>query len=420
MSGFNEFTSKEELYEFLKNNDLLGLDSEYSYVTDEFKKQFNAEGVHFNKWWVCTPTTWRCPVCDRKKSELLKLNKHGDLSGQLHEHHDHMSDLAKKRFDEISASKENVIADLIAQKFVIRLSYALAAYDKTIICSDCNSADKQAKKIVSAHKYFSFSPSEISKFIIVKNNLEHEIDEDILKEIWKEQSITFKTRLNLVDTIANIAAENIHWYQPSDETSIQTMRKANYFLELQGLKNICKFEPETLLYKTVVYTGKTNIWRKEQRKVKATTPTDGQIQHMSNINGSSWNKLKDDWLCPICFRSKKDCLQPSKKSPWNFQTVSKSFFNETMPRWCEELIICNECHKTITLIQKEVDLNGQLNWSSHWLLTANELQEAIVSRSNTSHSINNEYVDRLLPILLERLETDRYSHSELARLEGQI
>ncbi|MCD6173426.1 MAG: hypothetical protein J7J96_06505 [Sulfurimonas sp.] len=369
MYGINSFTSKEELYEFLKKDNLVGLDSEYSNLTDELKKQFNAKGVHFDRWWVCTPTTWKCPVCERKKPELLKINKHGDLSGQLHEHHDHISDLAKKRFDIISASKENIVADLTAQKFVERLSYALASYDKTVICSDCNSADKQAKKIVQAHKDFSFSPLEISKFIIVKNNLEHEIDEDIAKELWIKQQETFNTRLKLVDNIANIAAENAHWYQPSDETSVHTRRKANHYFELQGLKNICKYETETLLYKTVVYSGKMDKWRKESRKLNHKIPTDGEIQHMSNLNGKFWNRLDSDWLCPICYRNKKSCLQPSKKNPWVFQTASKSFYNNSYPRWCEELVICNECHKTTTLIQKEVDLDGELNYSSHWCQT---------------------------------------------------
>lgn len=414
MYGFNNFTSQEELYEFLKKDNLVGLDSEYSNLTDELKKQFDAKGVHFNKWWVCTPTTWVCPVCGRKKAELLRLNKHGDLSGQLHEHHDHISDLAKKRFDAISATKENVIADLIAQKFVERLSYALASYDKTVICSDCNSADKQAKMIVKAHKDFSFSPSEISKFIIVKNNLEHEINENIAQKLWEEQYETFNIRLKLIDQIANIAAENAHWYQPSDETSVQTMRKANYYFQVQGLKDICRYQPETLLYKTVVYSGKMNQWRKEPKKSNNRTPTDGEIQHMSNLNGKFWNRLEDDWSCPICNRDKISCLQPSKKNPWVFQTVSKDFFNDALPRWSETIVICNECHKATTLIQKEVDLDGKLNWSQHWLITAEELKAAVKGQNNSSHLINNEYVDSLLPILSKRLENGHYSYSNLA------
>ena len=49
-----KFYNENELYNYLKNNDLSGIDSEYSLATQKLKKEFKAKEVHFNKWWVRT------------------------------------------------------------------------------------------------------------------------------------------------------------------------------------------------------------------------------------------------------------------------------------------------------------------------------------------------------------------------------
>lgn len=59
-------------------------------------------------------------------------------------------------------------------------------------------------------------------------------------------------------------------------------------------------------------------------------------------------------------------------------------------------------------------MEGELNYSGRWLITAEELQTAVKGQDNSSHSIDNEYLNNLLPILFERLENDCYSHSPLA------
>ena len=116
-----KFNDKNELYTFLEKNDLMGLDSEYSLSTQKLKKSFDAKGIHINKWWVRTSPLWICPVCNRSKSQILSLNKHGDLSGQLLEHHDHMSELLKLVFDSISSERESRIAGIDSLKFIEKI-----------------------------------------------------------------------------------------------------------------------------------------------------------------------------------------------------------------------------------------------------------------------------------------------------------
>ena len=108
----NYFTSKKELELYLKDNDLAGLDSEYSSLCEELIEKYSAKGMDLNRWWVLTPTDWQCPSCKRQKPQIVRLNKHGYLTGHLHEHHDHMSDFVEAEFTRVSQNKKDVIADL--------------------------------------------------------------------------------------------------------------------------------------------------------------------------------------------------------------------------------------------------------------------------------------------------------------------
>ena len=407
------FQSTEELDKYLESNNLVGLDSEYSFNTQKLKEKFNARNVHFDFWWIATPTDWICPVCKRIKEKLVKINKHGDLSGHLHEHHDHMADLAKKRFDQISAQQTNVIADNISEKFVKRLAYALASYDNTIICSDCNVADTDAKKIISAHKDFSFSPTDISKFIIVSDNNKHEINYKIAKEMWDIQTINFQERLKLIDSIALIASQNKHWYQPSACTALQVERLSKHYIKEQGLNNLSNY-PYSLLYSTNKYTGNKLSWRKDRKIKPVIAPTKGEIQHMINLKGNWWNKTSDDWECPICSRSKINCIQITKKNEWSCMTGDRHFLNTNYPDWAERLTICNECNTTSKLLQKEIAEKDDFPHYHSYLIEAFELNKCISPSNNNKHKINNEYVEELLIELKERLQKNIYSYSELS------
>lgn len=407
------FETKDDFYKYLEENNLEGLDSEYSLSTKKLKEKFNVKDVHFNKWWVMTPVHWKCPSCCRSKEQIVRLNKHGHLSGQLHEHHDHMKDLVKNRFQVLSSSKMKIVADNLAEKFAIRLSFAFAAYDNTIICSDCNSADKEAKKIVNAHDYFSFAPSDIRIFLIIENNEEHKINVQKAKKIWEEQKEIFKIRMDFLNKIADLAAENMHWYKPSETTVKQIENIANRYMELYGLKNLQKFDTETLLYKTQKYNGNLSDWRYQNKKSQFDPPHQGEINHMINLNGKHWLKYEDDWRCPICLRSKKACVTKSKKNNWFFTTVNKSFFNKLDKNWCENIDICHECDKVSTLIRKEVDINKELEWTYHWFVKKEELKEVILlTTPNYSHIINNRVYNNFIPIWQERIVNQNWTYSK--------
>ncbi|HCE1882529.1 hypothetical protein [Vibrio parahaemolyticus] len=167
---------ESEFRESIKDKDLVGIDSEFTYSTRKLVRDFNADGAHLNKWWVMTPVGWQCPCCKRSKGEIVRLNKNNYLTCQLHEHHDHMKDVVKELFESFSIKQNIIVADELSEKFAVKTAFSLSAYDNTVVCFDCNKADADAKKIVNAHKSFSFSPKQISEFLIVTANKEHQID----------------------------------------------------------------------------------------------------------------------------------------------------------------------------------------------------------------------------------------------------
>lgn len=117
------------------------------------------DGAHCHNLWEEIDETWRCPACRRSKFEIMrwaviKLNsstKRNQWRAILHRHHDHGF---KERFPE------------------------------TIICDQCNAVDGTAKRKLNLPKGFSFSPIEISQFIIAKYHQSHIINYERAKNIY--------------------------------------------------------------------------------------------------------------------------------------------------------------------------------------------------------------------------------------------
>lgn len=117
-----EFENFEEFLEYASKHNFYHIDSEHTLGTRELVKRFGAKGVHMNRHWAQRGFNWSCPSCNRTKSEIVRLNKHGDLSCQLYEHHDHTPDIAKELFTHASVNKKVVVADKASDEFVEKIS----------------------------------------------------------------------------------------------------------------------------------------------------------------------------------------------------------------------------------------------------------------------------------------------------------
>ena len=195
------------------SGELTSIDGIMSTVSVALTVRLGSTKFDMNSWWVGTPQNYICPACGREKINLARLNTKQEIMCHLVEHHDHMKDVLKRRFQEISVKRAVVVADEQAEKFAKRSATMISAYENTLICVDCNNADAMAKKASDAHRDYSFSPQELSKIVKSVPNKSHEIDINIAKAIWAERQGTFNLRMKIAGRIAEIAANNEHWFQ---------------------------------------------------------------------------------------------------------------------------------------------------------------------------------------------------------------
>ncbi len=395
-------------YEFrasLANRDLTGLDSEFSYSTRRLIELFNADGAHLNKWWVMTPTDWICPSCKRKKSQIVRLNKNNYLTCQLHEHHDHMKEAVKSLFESYSTNKDLVVADEYSERFAIKAAFSLSAYDNTVICFDCNKVDADAKKIVKAHHFFSFSPREIAQFVKATPNKEHQINELRARQVWERVEPVFHTRMEMAQKFAMIAAEKQDWYQRSESTAKQIENHAKYLFQYHGLLEIEKYEPERLLYNTEPFKGENSSWRKKKNPLVKKRPSPNEMSHLIATRGKYWNKYNDNWVCPCCSRKKYDCVRPSKQNPWVLEIKSVPLFlddkMEVSPR-TESM--CADCIDTAINLGREIlkESDLRIEYPSS-VITFTELSNIILPRPHSKHEFKNELIDSMISEIVTRL-----------------
>jgi len=414
--SIDKIASVEELKQFFNDGGNPWFDAEFSPQTLRIVEILRAKGTHLNKWWVRTPMDWKCPSCKRKKLQIAKLDSRGYASCHLHEHHDHMKDIIRRMFEDISSSKEKVVATELAERFAVRTSFAISAYDNTVICADCNKADGLAKIKVRTHQDFSFSPEEIGRFVKPKDHQEHEIDTEIAAIIWQESIDTFNKRMKLAEYIAALAASDSHWYQPSSSTAKQVEKTANYRFNLRGLKDL-HYDPEKLLYNSMPFKGNHSSWRLNSKPETKGKPTEGQIAHLSNTRGRYWTRYESDWQCPCCERSKYNCLKPSKKNPWVFEVKGILAHNSESDSFGDGINVCNECFNTANHLGREAIEEAKEEDPSidvyfpHSLITFDELKSVIGARPHSSHIINNTLAEDVVKVAIQRILDEEYSQS---------
>lgn len=414
--SIDKFGSIEELKQFFSNGGNPWFDAEFSPQTHKIVEVLGAKGAHLNKWWVRTPMDWECPSCKRKKTQIAKLDSRNYASCQLHEHHDHMKDIVQRMFEEISSSREQVVATELAERFAVRTSFAISAYDNTVICADCNKADGLAKLKIKAHQDFSFSPAEIGRFVKPRNNQEHEIDAEIASVIWRENIEVFDKRMKLAKYIADQAASDAHWYQPSNSSAKEVERAATYRFNLRGLNSL-HYDPEKLLYNPMPFKGNHSSWRLKPKQQTKDKPTAGQIAHLSQTRGRSWTRYDDNWKCPCCERSKYDCLKPSKNNPWVFEVKSILAHNAESDSLADDIKVCNECfnasnHLGREAIEEVKEEDPTIDvYFPHSLIAFEELKSVIVARPHSSHLINNELAEEAVKTAIDRIVEENYNNS---------
>lgn len=145
-------------------------------------KKHNCEDFGAISGFFETDEFWCCPCCHRQKSEIARRDKNGNLFCQFVWHHDHMGDLS----DRFPFHREGLTWQEARPLDSVRNNFK--RFDDILICGDCNVIDGNAKRAIGAPSAFSFTPYEISTFIIVRENQGHALDKDKAAEAYRHAS----------------------------------------------------------------------------------------------------------------------------------------------------------------------------------------------------------------------------------------
>lgn len=385
------------------------IDGKMSPLSKELLRRFNANGVDMTSWWAMTSPGWTCPGCGRVKKDIARLNRNGDLMCRLVEHHDHTQDLLAKKFAEISSSQGAVLADKTAENFAKRSATMIAAYENTIVCDDCNSADAKAKAMVGAEEFFSFSPQEIRRFAIAAPNKPHEINQDEAQKIWDAAKTTFEMRLKIANRIAQIAATNEHWYQEGEPTSNPSAIRNRFrfyttsYSVLDVLEELCGRRPSS----TPV---DASAWRKTVYPKAKESPNAGHIAHLAKVSHSdAWVKVPDDWACPACRRQKSKTVRRSeKRQSWTigFQPISLC---ATEPRSRKNrTLVCLDCGWTATHLGIEAAARIGVEQHEHIIwVEVDDVARIVVPRNHARHTYRNDEAEIVVEAVAARIAAAR-------------
>ena len=387
------------------------LDGAMSPLTRELIAMLGADGVDMNSWWAMTPQNWTCSACGRSKHGIARLNTKRELMCHLVEHHDHVKDLLEKRFQEISSAQDEVVADDAAKRFANRAAAMVSAYENTVICSDCNTADPDAKRAIGADKNFSFSAAELRRIVRPDPNAPHiNLDLTAAREIWESHRKSFDLRMKIVQRIAEIAATNTHWFQESDPRSrpshIQeiatTAARAHVSLTRNAILELCGTRRTNR-------TASANSWRTRRYPAVKVPPSDREIEHVAKVDShTAWQLVPDSWTCECCRRSKRETVRASTQSPWFFKADNRHLCNpsdaeSSRPHW-----LCEDCCWAARELGREAARVHGLDISSYSrYVTLKELASIVQARPHAMHEIRNNVAEQVVEAVARRMAGTR-------------
>ncbi|RME60065.1 hypothetical protein D6779_02840 [Candidatus Parcubacteria bacterium] len=377
------------------------VDGVISKQSQELIRKFDCHSADMNEWWQLTPVDWVCPTCKRSKSEIARKNKNGALMCHLVEHHDHVADSLRKTFEIFcKKAKGKFRATPDCDKFVKRVAPALAAFDNIVMCVDCNNADSSAKKLVGAPKEFSFSPVEIAKFIQAAPNLPHKIDKDAAQVCWAEAKNAFLLRQKLIRHLAEVAAQNDHWFQPAPSiiTADHVRKTGESIMQYYDLYKI----RDTLIPPKKDSLRGTDLWRRK-RYPRAKVPSEKDIEYVKRVSDNyQWNRVDAHWRCPICCRSKIEIIRKNNKNQWMLDIAKESFLGYTDP-----IFACGDC--VWVARQLGIEAKQKTSWDGMGLaqfVSVDELKQIIIARPHCRHDIRNEGISEILNAVAARMTRD--------------
>lgn len=360
---------------------LPSFDGAWSSQTKALLARFNTGLLELDGNWASVDARWRCPVCSRGKPEIARLTGAGVLLCRLDRHHDHLGDEGNRilwRAQPRHADRKSREACSSA----IQACSALAErFHPTLVCSDCNTADSAAKALLNGvPRAFSFSPSEIARFIRPRPNQVHELDAAAVHAIWSEAAEDAADRLAFMLILAERIRQGRHAREGSPYRPHPMATLFGDLIEAAGHpRSSGEFLISEIANQSVRRDGYgSSVTPKPRTRIEVPSEKDLDAFTSAGSPGPFWHEPPDDWRCACCDRNRLEMLRRSPKSRlWTAGAHRRRVFvTETRPealRWRnaehgglpmfrdhQTVWICKDCRQIITDIKlKGPDLTDE-------------------------------------------------------------
>lgn len=358
---------------------LLGLDGAWSRQTRSFLLVFKAERLDLNDNWAGVGPDWCCPSCHRAKRHLVRLSDKRVLLCQLERHHDHLRDHGIRTLRERNPMPDDEPGRMaLMSAFKVCKGLFERFYD-TVICKDCNSAEGQAKSALSgAPRDFSFSPAEITRFIVVRPNQPHEINLAAAQAVWEEVRDDALDRLTFAELLAERIALGRHRREGRTPPRPDAGRSAGELaIRLAREAGIDAYRlPSQLDARSVRRHGFGSSGAARPEAGRPPTASERAAFEACQFRTSGWLRADDTWQCPVCEREKDQILRQSKAGKWTGKLQDYVVFSRETDeenRWWrgyadeDELVfgshrsvwLCQDCRQVLTDVKtRDPTLDG--------------------------------------------------------------
>ncbi|MBF0306745.1 MAG: hypothetical protein HQL41_13965 [Alphaproteobacteria bacterium] len=180
--------------------------------------------IRLNQNWTVLPQRYQCPICQRSKPDLLRLDSKGEVMGAIVEHHDHI-------WNFINAERRRLRPDWnLHEPAPLRLYFSdhlrpfIERFAQIAICEDCNNIEALMKAAADADAFFSFSPQEIAAALTdVRPHERHQFSHAEARRLHEAAREVHQFRLKVASVLVQRAFEGKHWGEHPIGPSMDTV-----------------------------------------------------------------------------------------------------------------------------------------------------------------------------------------------------
>jgi hypothetical protein len=417
-SLLSDFTDKDLEREFPNR------DGAWHGQTTAILQTMESDRLDLNLNWAEQPASYVCPCCQRTKPQLAKKTRAGVILCRLDEHHDHLTDYIQSEIRaELGSDWVRQVAEN-AGHIGHACSELVRRFTPSILCIDCNAADGAAKgRLPEIHRFFSFSPAEIARFIAITPNREHRVDLEAARGVWMEVRAEFEDRLALADVLrsrlaAGRLSQSVGNVPPRGSSQSLQLRPL-YFIHNQvgrtpGAFGAVQADLSAFEARSVSRAGVASR-PPRPRKAADVAPTDADVEsHGGSGALRYWQGVVPGWRCIACSRSRREILRHSRKGKkrwsgrlWKHQEFRITDLPDSGPfiDGHETHLLCGDCVDVERGVkQRQPELSDTLSF-----LQINEIAAVITPYINGTHNVDWQEAARLASANRSlRPEIDRY------------